>query len=257
MQNELKVSLHAHEASASADSDTPLGVMAEEYAARGFDAVGFVGHSAVPDEPAANVPITILRGNEVELRTEPTRLHVLEYADQDLSILAHPGLTYPNTGPGQVIQTAMELDVDAIEAFNRGEPQVQFPDEPPQGRPAPAAERGRLVTGRSRGSTTLARERQDVSQAPPDIPAGIPRGGPPSVVSPEGFVWVAADDAHNTNQIGGSYMVVRTDRNTPQGVADAVKAGQARLRNPGLSVGSYVAGRVKQALATLESRLGG
>jgi len=239
-----------------------MSVMAQAYADGGFDVVGFVGHDAIPDPPETDLPVTILRGTEIERRKDPTRVHVLEFPDEGLRILAHPGKTLPGASQNRILALAQRLNVDAIEAFNRGGPQVDFSNAGDGGRSSEGGRSRGFVpnaateTQRDRGGRRDRRmDTTDSGSGEP--PRDIPAGGPPEIVAPGGFVWVAGDDAHNTNQIGGSYMTVTAEENTPQAVADAVKRGDVELENPDLSVGNAVTGRVLQALAIVQNRIGG
>lgn len=114
-----RFTLHTHERSASADSVTPARVMAQEYADRGFDVVGFVGHDERPSVPG-DLPVETLTGIEREVRKRPTRVHVLDFPDHDLSVLAHPRLSHPQDTVTEMEATAETLGVDAVERFNRG-----------------------------------------------------------------------------------------------------------------------------------------
>jgi len=114
--------LHVHEGSASGDSGTPAAVLAQMYADRGFDLVGFVGHDRRPDvaEETAHIPIEVVTGIEHEVQTDPRRIHVVDFPTFDFSYLAHPSLSHPTETLEQALMTAESYDVDAIEVFNRG-----------------------------------------------------------------------------------------------------------------------------------------
>jgi len=193
-----RFTLHAHEQSASGDSDTPMGVMAREYADNGFDLVGFVGHDQRPEQPERDMGVAVMTGVEHELRTSPRRLHIIEFPDQELRILAHPSLTHPENTEEKAVVDADEYGVDAIEAFNKGYREL-----------------------------------------------------PDSVVM-DSYPRVAGDDAHNTHQIGSSYMESSVEA-TPEKVAEAVKDGRVTLQSPGLPATSRAAGRLHQALALVAS----
>jgi hypothetical protein len=47
-------------------------------------------------------------------------LHVVSYPDHDLSILAHPALTWESPSHATVDQAGRRLDVDAVELYSRG-----------------------------------------------------------------------------------------------------------------------------------------
>lgn len=116
------VSLHTHEASASADAVTPVREMAHAAAEAGIDLVGFVGHDERPQVPD-DLPVETMTGTEIEVRRRPKRLHVLDFPDQDLRILAHPAWSVPK---GKNVEewtrrAVGALDVDAVELFNRGQ----------------------------------------------------------------------------------------------------------------------------------------
>lgn len=51
---------------------------------------------------------------------------------------------------------------------------------------------------------------------------------------------VAGDDAHNTEQVGTSYMQVDTPRMTETAIMDAIKAGEFSVHSEGVSVSGYV-----------------
>lgn len=116
---ETTFTLHAHEASASGDSTTPIETMAEAYAEKGVDVVGFVGHDERPDIPDG-LPIEAMAGTEHEARRNPTRLHIIDFPEQNLRILPHPSLTYPENTTKQAAAAAETWEVDAVEVFNRG-----------------------------------------------------------------------------------------------------------------------------------------
>lgn len=95
--------------------------MVSEYARRGFDLVGVVGHDAMPSVPTSE-PITVLRGVEHEI-DKASKFHVVEFPG--FSFIAHPGLTWPEDTHSHVEQAIRELDVDGVEKINRGV--VQYP----------------------------------------------------------------------------------------------------------------------------------
>lgn len=193
-----RFTLHAHEQSASGDSDTPIEAMADEYARRGFDLVGFVGHDARPRRPNRPVDVEVITGVEHEVRTRPRRLHIVEFPEYDLRILAHPSLTHPNNTVEQALQDAEAYNVDAIEAYNKGS--RELPDQP--------------------------------------VMDSYPR--------------VSGDDAHNTHQVGASYMETMVPPE-PEAVTQAVKEGRVTLENPGRSLRSRAAGRLHQGLSLVAS----
>ena len=115
----VPISLHAHEASASGDSRTSIDAMAARYRQAGFGTVGFVGHDATPETPnRAALPVVV--GIEHELRTEPRRLHVVEYPQFGFRFLAHPNLTWPENTRENAADYVASHDVDAVERWNRG-----------------------------------------------------------------------------------------------------------------------------------------
>lgn len=116
--------LHAHEQTSSGDSDTPVRVMAEAYDEAGVDLVGFVGHDARPEVPD-DLPVETMTGTEHELQKRPTKLHLLEFPDQNLTILPHPSLTWPENTAANAQHAGEQLGVDAIESFNRGSRELQ------------------------------------------------------------------------------------------------------------------------------------
>lgn len=167
--------------------------MLEEYARQGFDVVGFVGHDARPAPPTQTHGVEVLTGVEHEIRKIPTRLHLVEFPDQGLRILAHPGATFPANTEDMALEVAEDLGADAIEMFNRGKKQMPEP-----------------------------------------VMDSYPR--------------VASDDAHNTHQIGASYMTAQTEK-SPEAVVGAVKDGRVSLHNPGLTAPDHFAGRMHQGIS--------
>jgi hypothetical protein len=51
---------------------------------------------------------------------------------------------------------------------------------------------------------------------------------------------VAGDDAHNTEQVGTSYMQVETKRMSEDAIMDAIKRGNYTVHSEGVSVSGYV-----------------
>jgi len=192
----VKFTLHSHEQSASGDSSTSMEGMLEEYEKQGFDVVGFVGHDSRPSPPRESGSIDVLTGVEHELQKEPTRLHMIEFPDQNLRILAHPKPTFPDRTEERAISMADKLGVDAVEMFNRGDKQMPEP-----------------------------------------VMDSYPR--------------VASDDAHNTHQVGSSYMTADTE-NSVSGVVQAVKTGKLSLHNPGVTATGHVAGRMHQGISMMK-----
>lgn len=127
MTKRLKTTLHTHEASASGDSHTPAEVMAAEYADRGFDVVGFVGHDARPDIDTDAMPVTAVAGIEREVETDPRRVHILDYPEYDFTALAHPRLSYPASTQTKTRMAVEAYGVDAVERFNRGRDELGEP----------------------------------------------------------------------------------------------------------------------------------
>lgn len=197
----VKFTLHSHEQSSSGDSATSMSGMLEEYARQDFDVVGFVGHDARPDLPREDHGVEVLTGTEHEIRKNPTRLHMVDFPDQGLKILAHPGATFPTDTENMALDVAERLGADAIEMFNRGEKQMPEP-----------------------------------------VMDSYPR--------------VASDDAHNTHQIGASYMTARTGGSVEE-VVEAVKDGRVSLHNPGLTAPDHFAGRMHQGISMAKFYAGG
>lgn len=117
---DVRFTLHAHCSSGSADSQTPVEVLAAAYAERDIDVVGIVGHGSVPDIDTEGLPVEVLTGIEHELRKHPTRIHVVEFPEYDFRFLAHPRLTAPDGDLAETRALIDRLDVDAVEMFNRG-----------------------------------------------------------------------------------------------------------------------------------------
>lgn len=117
---QARVTLHTHERTASGDSETPAATLAEEYARRGVDFVGFVGHDDRPHVDFSQLPIEGITGIEHEIQTAP-RVHIVEFPEYDFSFLAHPAMTYTDNVGKNAVETAREHGVDAIEAYSRGE----------------------------------------------------------------------------------------------------------------------------------------
>lgn len=90
--------------------------MVDEYARRGFDIVGIVGHDARPPE-VQDAPITVLRGVEHEL-DKSSKLHVITYPN--FSFLAHPRLTFPTDTKSHARRIIDQYDLDGVEKINRG-----------------------------------------------------------------------------------------------------------------------------------------
>lgn len=155
MEESVTFTLHVHEQSASGDSDTTAQGMAEAYADQGFDFVGFVGHDQRPEIDDTGLPVNTMTGTEMEIRTEPTRLHILEFPDQDLTILAHPKVTWPTETEENAIRTAEEYDVDAIELFSRGEQHLPEPSNDGFARVANDDAHSTLQTGGSYMTTMV------------------------------------------------------------------------------------------------------
>lgn len=195
-----RFTLHAHEETASGDSNTSARGMANAYADAGTDLVGFVGHDERPSVPD-DLPTETMTGTEHELQKRPTKLHLISFPDQDLKILAHPKLSTP-AGRETVEwarETAARLDADAVEGYNRGTKQMSH---------------------------------------------GANVGAP----------LVAGDDAHNTHQVASSYSITDAPA-TPEGVSRAVKTGNVRMANPGMTRRSSGAGRLHQGLSMAKWKL--
>jgi len=168
--------------------------MAQKAADRGIDLVGFVGHDERPSVPD-DLPITVMTGVEEEVTKQPRRLHILRFPDQDLSILAHPKLTFPEqTGCG-IGALSQEFGIDAVELHSRGT--RQLPDN-----------------------------------EIPRLPA------------------VGADDAHTTHAVGCSVTEVDAPAD-PDAVATAIKQGDCRSVNRGLSLRSRAAHKLHQGINLL------
>jgi hypothetical protein len=65
----------------------------------------------------------------------------------------------------------------------------------------------------------------------------------------EDAVELANDDAHNTRQVGGSYMMVDTPTLAPMDVVRSIQEGRVELRNPRLRADAAAAGRANQGLS--------
>lgn len=193
MERRIRFTLHTHESTASGDSGTPAEALAEEYARRGFDLVGFVGHDKRPDIDTDTLPVEAITGIEHEVETEPRRVHIVSFPEENFSYLAHPSLSHPEDTLGKAIRTADQYDVDAIEVFNRGNREL-----------------------------------------PETLPSGM--------------TLVANDDAHNTHQIGGSFMEAAVRDVSAQSAIRAINRGEAQLFNPGYGRLEYAAGRLHQGI---------
>lgn len=111
-----KVSLQAHESTGSYDSRTDLGMMLDAYREQDFDAVGFVGHDALVDVEGAADDLILYSGIEHTVdRAEGT--YVVEFPEYDFRYLARPSYRDKHVTPQEVLETAREHDVDAVEKY--------------------------------------------------------------------------------------------------------------------------------------------
>lgn len=195
MAKTAKFNLHCHEQSASYDSDTPIEVMAGEYADQGYDVIGVVGHNERPDIETDSLPVQVITGVEHTIQDRPNRIDVVSFPDYNFSFLAHPGYSFQHEQNPRVsaFVTARDLDVDGMEVHSQGSQQIE---------------------------------------------AG----------SPGKFVGLANDDAHNTHQIGGSYMTTEVTEVTPGALIESVRIGDVDLYNPEYKSREYVAGQVLQGI---------
>lgn len=113
-----RVSLHAHERTASGDSLSSAVTMARRYRDQGFGAVGFVGHDSAPVETGDAVAAAV--GVEHELRPLPRRLHVVEFPEHDFAFLAHPATAWPTDTRAKAAAFAHEHGLDGVEKYSRG-----------------------------------------------------------------------------------------------------------------------------------------
>lgn len=120
-----RVNLHAHEASASGDSDTPLYKMLDEYANRGYALAGMVGHDARPSGPPRWGPTDVIYGIEHEIRGPPNRIHVVEFPDHNFRFLAHPGSSWPEDTKRKAREFMRENSIHAVEKYNAGEEEYE------------------------------------------------------------------------------------------------------------------------------------
>lgn len=116
----VAVDLHTH-AAHDRDSRTPAQrmarFMAEEFE---FAMLGIVGHDFRPTADPSGVLSTT--GIEHEVRRNP-RVHVIEFPDHDVSILAHPKLSHMNRE--DVWEFIHENNIDAVEKFTGGRKQFE------------------------------------------------------------------------------------------------------------------------------------
>lgn len=121
----VAVDLHAHERTASGDSRTPASRMADVMYDRWgpFTAMGFVGHDRlVGPRPGATLAIG---GMEREPHNGKF-LHILDYPQYDLKILAHPKRIFPDNTKEQAMRVIRERRLDGVEKWNWANGGLQY-----------------------------------------------------------------------------------------------------------------------------------
>lgn len=123
---QVNTALHVHERLGSGDSRTAFGDMVDAYVAQlGTPlCLGVVGHDHHVSAKSMTLPdgVIVLDGIEHEVQTNP-RVHISEYPSQDLSILAHPRLSWPSNTLADTRRAVGRYGVDAVEKYNAGRKQ--------------------------------------------------------------------------------------------------------------------------------------
>lgn len=117
--------LHVHEREGSHDSRTPAGEMASAYQSM-FDtpvAVGFVGHD---EEVHVRTPgVITFSGSEFSKTSGPNGIHVIQFDEPGIRILAHPGRTWPNDTKREAKAAIEKYNIDAVEKYTGGRKQYE------------------------------------------------------------------------------------------------------------------------------------
>lgn len=113
-----RVSLHAHDATGSADCVHSASAMRRAYARRGFDVVGFVGHGELVATGAGD--LAAIDGIEHGRGTGQTEPHVVEFPAHDFRFLAHPARTWPTNTAERALEYVREYDLDGVERWSAG-----------------------------------------------------------------------------------------------------------------------------------------
>jgi len=121
----VPTALHVHEREGSHDSNTTAGDQIRAYRDQ-LDtplAVGFVGHDT---EVEATNPSTItFRGVEHSITNGVRGTHIIDMEGGDLSILAHPGWTFPQETKRQAMDVVDDYGLDGVEKWTGGRRQYE------------------------------------------------------------------------------------------------------------------------------------